>query len=91
MWGYDNNFMEACRGELTIEPCDLRLTSIAVAEKDHEIVGVAQSGRVLTRGVHCPDAFRRLIWLNWLIWLKETIAEDAALVSGHKVCLLLCK
>jgi hypothetical protein len=42
MWGYDNNFMEACRGELTIEPSDLRLTSIAVAEKDGKIVGVAQ-------------------------------------------------
>ena len=42
MWGYDSNFMEACRRELTIEPPDLRSTSIAVAEKDGKIVGVAQ-------------------------------------------------
>jgi GNAT superfamily N-acetyltransferase len=42
VWGYDNNFLEACRGELTIEPRDLRSTSIAVAERDGKIVGVAQ-------------------------------------------------
>jgi GNAT superfamily N-acetyltransferase len=42
VWGYDNDFMEACRKELTIEPCDLRSTSIAVAEKNSKIVGVAQ-------------------------------------------------
>ena len=40
--GYDDDFMEACRKELTIEPCDLRSTSIAVAEKNSKIVGVAQ-------------------------------------------------
>jgi len=42
VWGYDNDFMEACRRELTIEPSDLRSTSIAVAEKNGKIVGVAQ-------------------------------------------------
>jgi hypothetical protein len=29
VWGYDNDFMEACRRELSIEPCDLRSTSIS--------------------------------------------------------------
>ena len=42
VWGYDNDFMEACRRELTIEPRELGSTSIAVAEKDGKIVGVAQ-------------------------------------------------
>jgi GNAT superfamily N-acetyltransferase len=42
VWGYDNDFMEACRRELTIEPSDLGSTSIAVAEKDGKIVGIAQ-------------------------------------------------
>jgi GNAT superfamily N-acetyltransferase len=41
-WGYDNDFMEACRRELSIEPCDLRSTSIAVAEQDGRLAGVAQ-------------------------------------------------
>lgn len=42
MWGYDNDFMEACRKELTIELSDLRSTSIAVAEENGKVVGVAQ-------------------------------------------------
>jgi GNAT superfamily N-acetyltransferase len=42
VWGYDNDFMEACRRELSIEPCDLRSTSVAVAEQDSRPVGVAQ-------------------------------------------------
>ncbi|QQO12793.1 GNAT family N-acetyltransferase [Bradyrhizobium diazoefficiens] len=42
VWGYDDAFMEACRRELTIESDDLRTSSIAVAEEDGKIVGVAQ-------------------------------------------------
>jgi GNAT superfamily N-acetyltransferase len=42
VWGYDDNFMEACRRELSIQPCDLRSTSIAVAEESGIVVGVAQ-------------------------------------------------
>ena len=42
LWGYDNDFMEACRGELTIEPCELRSTSIVVAERVGKVAGVAQ-------------------------------------------------
>ena len=34
--------MEACRSELTIEPCELRSSSIAVAEENGKIIGVAQ-------------------------------------------------
>ena len=42
VWGYDNDFMEACRKELSIEPSDLRSTPIAVAERDGRLIGVAQ-------------------------------------------------
>lgn len=42
VWGYGSDFMEACRRELTIEACDLRSSSIAIAEENGEIVGVAQ-------------------------------------------------
>lgn len=42
VWGYDSDFMEACRRELSIEPCDLRYTSVAVAEQDGGLAGVAQ-------------------------------------------------
>src|SRR3954452_18949909 len=42
VWGYDNEFMEACRGELSFEPRDLEVTSIAVAENHGRPIGVAQ-------------------------------------------------
>jgi len=43
VWGYDEEFMEACRGELSFEPRDLALTSIAVAEHNGQPIGVAQA------------------------------------------------
>ena len=42
VWGYGDEFMEACRGELSFEPRDLELTPIAVAEHDGKPIGVAQ-------------------------------------------------
>jgi GNAT superfamily N-acetyltransferase len=42
VWGYDAAFMEACRGELTLDARDLQLTPIAVAERDGKPIGVAQ-------------------------------------------------
>ncbi|MCG2629172.1 GNAT family N-acetyltransferase [Bradyrhizobium sp. WYCCWR 13023] len=42
MWGYDKDFIEACRSELTIEPGDMRSSAIAVAEEDRQIVGITQ-------------------------------------------------
>ena len=42
VWGYDEKFMEAFRGELSFEPRDLDLTPIAVAEHDGKLIGVAQ-------------------------------------------------
>jgi GNAT superfamily N-acetyltransferase len=42
VWGYDEEFMKACRGELSFKPRDLELTPIAVAECDGKPIGVAQ-------------------------------------------------
>ena len=42
VWGYDNDFMEASRKELSIEPGDLGSTSVAVAERGGRLIGVAQ-------------------------------------------------
>jgi GNAT superfamily N-acetyltransferase len=42
LWGYDNNFMEACRSELSFDALELRSTAIVVAEEHGKIVGVAQ-------------------------------------------------
>lgn len=42
IWCYDNDFMEACRRELSFDALELRSTSIVVAEERGKIVGVAQ-------------------------------------------------
>ena len=42
VWGYDRDFIEACRRELIIEPCDMRSSAIAVAEENGRLVGAAQ-------------------------------------------------
>ena len=42
VWGYDEEFIEACRGELSFSPQDLEATHVAVAEEDHKILGVVQ-------------------------------------------------
>ena len=41
-WGYNREFLEACRGELSLDQSDLESTRIAVAEHDGKMVGVAQ-------------------------------------------------
>ena len=42
VWGYDADFMQACRAELTIRPADLAQDVFRVALVGDEIVGVAQ-------------------------------------------------
>ena len=42
VWGYDEEFMQACRGELSFSPQDLESTHVAVAEEDCKILGVVQ-------------------------------------------------
>jgi len=42
VWGYDEEFMKACRTELSLSPQDLELTDVAVAEEDRRTIGVVQ-------------------------------------------------
>lgn len=42
VWGYDEEFMNACRKELSLTPHELETTHVAVAEQDGRILGVAQ-------------------------------------------------
>src|SRR5258708_37567970 len=42
VWGYNEEFLEACRGQLSFDQRDLHLTPIAVAEHGGKLVGVAQ-------------------------------------------------
>jgi GNAT superfamily N-acetyltransferase len=42
VWGYDADFMTACRAELAFQPSDLSSSRIAIAEQAGTILGVAQ-------------------------------------------------
>jgi N-acetylglutamate synthase-like GNAT family acetyltransferase len=42
VWGYDNEFMEACRAELTVTPERIGKSSFQVAEIDSNVVGFTQ-------------------------------------------------
>ncbi|MEM7426426.1 MAG: GNAT family N-acetyltransferase [Pseudomonadota bacterium] len=41
-WGYDDEFMEACREELSLTPGDLESTAVAVLADGTQVAGVAQ-------------------------------------------------
>ena len=42
VWGYNDEFLEACRSELSFDQGDLEMTRIAVADRGGKVVGVAQ-------------------------------------------------
>ncbi len=42
VWGYSNDFMLACRNELSLTPDDIRASHVQVAELKDQILGVAQ-------------------------------------------------
>ena len=42
VWGYDDEFMDACREELTVTHNDLRNSHVRVAEDPQGIVGMVQ-------------------------------------------------
>jgi hypothetical protein len=41
-WGYDEEFMAACRFEMTLAPDMVAASCVVVAEVDAHVVGVAQ-------------------------------------------------
>ena len=82
-WGYDEEFMDACRGELSFEPRDLELTPIAVAEHDGKPIGVAQVKVVddeadLLKLFVEPSALRSGIGKALLVWATDVAKELGA-------------
>ena len=57
VWGYDDEFMEACRGVLSFKPSDLKLTRIGVAEWDGRPIAVAQL-KVIDDEADLPQTLR---------------------------------
>ena len=82
-WGYDAEFMEACRGELSFDPRDLELTSIAVAEHDGRPLGVVQvevtgDDAVLLKLFVEPCLRRRGIGRALFVWAVDVSKRTAA-------------
>jgi hypothetical protein len=42
IWGYEQKFLDACRGELSFSAMDLKATSLAVVDNGNKLLGVAQ-------------------------------------------------
>nr|QDF38614.1 GNAT family N-acetyltransferase [Bradyrhizobium symbiodeficiens] len=83
VWGYDKDFMEACRRELSIDPDEMISTSIAVAEDYGKIVGIAQvkvvgSEADLLKLFVEPTALRRGIGRALFIWATDIAASMGA-------------
>ena len=83
VWGYDEKFMEACRGELSFEPRDLALTPIAVAEHNGKPIGVAQVKVVdgeadLLKLFVEPSALRSGTGKALLVWVTDVAKKLGA-------------
>jgi GNAT superfamily N-acetyltransferase len=82
-WGYDREFVEACRHELTLSPADIVSTRIQVAEIDGRIAGVVQ---IRPRGALAelaklfvePTALRSGVGRRLFEWATATAAAGGA-------------
>ena len=83
VWGYNEEFLEACRGELSFDQRDLHLTPIAVAERGGKLVGVAQVKVIgnqadLLKLFVEPSAIRRGVGRTLLAWAINVARENGA-------------
>src|SRR6266567_3766600 len=84
-WGYDDEFMLACRNELTLTPEDICTSDVHVAEADGRVIGVAQialSGKVaaLDKLFVDPGSLRLGAGRKLFAWAK-TIARQGGATS----------
>src|SRR5262252_1613332 len=83
IWGYNGEFLEACRSELSFDQRDLQLTSIAVAEDGGTVVGVAQVKVIgneadLLKLFVEPCALRRGVGGTLFAWATNVAREEGA-------------
>jgi GNAT superfamily N-acetyltransferase len=83
VWGYDADFMAACRAELTFDPRDLSSSQIAVAASGDSILGVAQVRMVgrdadLTKLFVEPTTLRGGVGKALLAWAIDAAREMGA-------------
>ena len=75
-WGYDRDFIDACRKELTLTAGDLRDANVRVATDGGKMIGVVQ---IVASGKRCdleklfvdPDAIGRGVGARLFRWAQE--------------------
>jgi GNAT superfamily N-acetyltransferase len=83
VWGYNEEFLKACRSELSFDERDLQRTPIAVAEHGGKLVGVVQvkimgdEADLLKLFVE-PSALRRGVGRTLLAWATNVAREKGA-------------
>lgn len=83
LWGYDRDFIESCRDELTLEPKDLVETKVALAFRSDDMIGVAQLSVEVDRA-ELDKLFVDPEWIGHGIgrilfdWSVETAREHGA-------------
>jgi GNAT superfamily N-acetyltransferase len=83
VWGYNEEFLEACRDELSFDQRDLHSTPIAVAEHGGKLVGVAQVKVIgnqadLLKLFVEPSALRCGVGRTLLAWATNVAREKGA-------------
>lgn len=85
VWGYDKDFMNACRAELTLTPADLLTSRTQVAERDGKLLGVAQISTTddvahLEKLFVAPDLLRAGVGRCLFAWAIAAAREVGARV-----------
>lgn len=80
-WGYDEEFIEACREELTITERIMRNSELAVADEDGKVLGVVQvdilSGPcVLEKIFVAPEAIGKGVGKRLFRWAVAKAKEN---------------
>ena len=83
VWGYDEAFMRACRAELALAPRDLQTSRIQIAERNGNVIGVAQvsvagSAASLDKLFVEPDILRSGAGRRLFEWAAATAREQGA-------------
>ncbi len=83
VWGYNRDFMEACRPELTFRLADMSLPGIQAAEIDGRIVGVVEvtargAGADLAKLFVEPAELRSGIGRHLFEWATATARASGA-------------
>jgi GNAT superfamily N-acetyltransferase len=83
VWGYDAEFLAACRAELALHPADFESSYVEAAEIDRELVGMCQltlanERAILERLFVAPSCLGRGIGRLLYRWAEDVARSNSA-------------